>query len=181
METRLKLKEAEYFLQKLLHPKEDPNKNPDVFRYHLSAFLSAWRSVFDIMLYDLALHYFPSLSRDDKIMYSSFRIVAKAQNHTKALQFIDWYDKKFRSLRDNPLWIKRITALHKGYPPIRIQVFVSTSSASYVTIGGKIPVETEIGQMWESEIGNILEECKEGFRMMQEVVEEAESEFDVEL
>ena len=106
IDTNQKLKEANYFLSKVLSPEEDPMENPEVFQYNLSAFLSAWRSVFDIMLYDYALKFFPSLTRDDYIKLDSFRLAAKAQNHEEASSFIKWYDKKFRFLKNNPLWKK---------------------------------------------------------------------------
>jgi hypothetical protein len=41
--------------------------NEDEFHFILSAFLSAWRSVLDVMLYDFADHYKIGLSRDDKM------------------------------------------------------------------------------------------------------------------
>ena len=120
MVTRQKLKEAEYFLDNLLEI--DSEKSPELFQFNLSAFLSAWRSVLDIMLYDFALHFFPSLSRDDKIMLEGFKIASKAQPHEEALRFIYWWEKKFNSLKNNPLWRRRIMAAHRGYPRARCRL-----------------------------------------------------------
>ena len=175
MVTRLKLKEVEYFLEKLLL--SDLEKSTELFQFNLSAFLSAWRSVLDIMLYDFALHFFPSLTRDDKIMPEGFKIASKAQDHEEALRFINWWKKKFNSLNNNPLWRRRIMADHRGYQPIGIQVFVSTSSASYVMIAGGETVDIGIDRMWEVDIGSLLDECKNGLFILQAIVDEAEKVF----
>jgi len=175
MGTRQKLKEVEYFLEKLLVT--DPEKSTELFQFNVSAFLSAWRSVLDIMLYDFALHYFPSLSLDDKIMPEGFKIASKAQNHEEALRFINWWDKKFNSLKNNPLNKRRIMAVHRGYPQIGIPVFVSTASASYVLIAGGETIELGIDRIWEVDINYLLDECKNGFCLLQAIVDEAEIDF----
>lgn len=175
MVTKLKLKEVEFFLEKLLAT--NPEKSTELFQFNLSAFLSAWRSVLDIMLYDFALHYFPSLTRDDKIMPEGFKIASKAQDHEEALRFIKWWDKKFNSMKNNPLWRRRIMADHRGYQQIGIQVFVSTSSASYIMIAAGETIDIGLDRMWEVDVGSLLDECKKGFYLLQAIVDEAEKDF----
>jgi len=80
MDTRDKLEEAQYFLNSL-RDEEDPNR----FNYNLSAFLGAWRSVLDIMLYDLAEVWTLGLTREDRITDNEFSVAAKALNYSDAI------------------------------------------------------------------------------------------------
>jgi hypothetical protein len=61
--TRTKFAEAKYFLDVL----PQMANNPDGFYYNLSAFLTAWRSTLDVMLYDLAEHFSLGFSREDEM------------------------------------------------------------------------------------------------------------------
>jgi hypothetical protein len=170
--TKDKLREAEYFLRKLLTSEKPPLENPDVFRFHLSAFLSAWASVWDYMLYDFALYFFPSLTRDDDIRYDNFKIAAKASDHEEAIRFADWRNAKFRIVNKSPLWKKRIIVVHRRYPDIKYEIFTSrTSSVTYLMTGPL--TETP----WTVDLEDLLNECKEGFQLMRKVIKEAEDEF----
>lgn len=201
LDTRYKLQEAKYFLDTLLKTKhgEEP------FYYNLSAFLSAWKSVFEIMLYDLAEHYSIGLTRKDKMYPHDFWIVAYAQKHSQALQFYKWWSKKRENeLPKNPLWYMRPEIVHRGYPEIPGRIVytsdpVVSGATSYIQLGdtriGTIPGATiEIGMpmtisthprahkgVLEVDFSEVLEICKEGYTLMESIVTEAENEFKVEL
>lgn len=88
MEAKNKLSETRYFLNRIKRLK---NK-PDEFMHNLSAFLSAWRSVLDVLLYDYAEKYF-GWSREDKLTQRDFEVAAKISKITDAQTFIQWYRK----------------------------------------------------------------------------------------
>ena len=104
MHTRNKILEADFFLEKLQQTPDDPD-----FTFYLSAFLSAWRSVLDIMLYDFAEHFSLGITRDDKINEQNFIFVAKTFGNHSAVEFIRWWRGNQGVLINNPLWRKRST------------------------------------------------------------------------
>lgn len=110
MDTRSKLSEAQYFLDNL------PNvqNNPEEFYYNLSAFLTAWRSALDVMLYDLAEHFNLGFTREDEMTARDFTLAAKILGNTVATQFISWWRQKQGLLRATPLWRKRNINFHRG-------------------------------------------------------------------
>lgn len=127
MDTRNKLEEARYFLDALIRKERIPKE----FIYNLSAFLGAWTSVPDVMLYDFAEHYRIGLTREDRMMHSDFRIVAKAQKNADALQFFNWWRRKLGILSSNKLWNMRNIIVHRGYEiAYRIYVPPSMSGAA---------------------------------------------------
>jgi hypothetical protein len=133
MHAKEKLEECRYFLDELRRTSQTP-KN---FNYNLSAFLSAWRSVMDIMLYDFAEKYSLGLSREDRFTDDGFGIAAKALKHIEALNFLEWWRREIGRLSQNPLSHKRKMIVHRGYPPtVRdYTVEVSTPGTSF-TYGG---------------------------------------------
>jgi len=193
MDTRYKLRETEYFLERLIVNEDDPEQ----FSFNLSAFLSAWRSVLDIMLYDFALIFFEGLSRDDYLSPGYFKIAAKAQKHTEALSFIDWFNKKRRILEKNSLWKMRHIIVHRGYPlevfHIVVAVESASSASSVITMDsellprGAIPTEMYVDRVFsavptlETKVTELIEKCREAYALMVSIVEEAENEFDVKL
>ena len=84
MDTRNKLSEAKYFLEILFGVQDDTDK----FYYNLSAFITAWRSTLDYMLYDFAEIFNLGFTRDDEMTEKEFRAVSNSLNKTKALAFI---------------------------------------------------------------------------------------------
>lgn len=174
METRRKLGEAKFFLERL-HESED---NYDIFSYYLSAFLSAWRSVVDIMLYDVVEHYF-GLSRDEKIFRRDFKHLAQILGNKEALQFIYWFNHKIGILQENPLWEKRIQIDHRGYPSIKLFVESPLSTASTRIWYGpfpflsEIPTEVPIKSTYIADAPEILEMCEKGLAEMKAIVNEA--------
>jgi len=191
MDTRFKLEEARYFL-KILTRLVDPEKS----NFYLSAFLSAWRSVLDVTLFDFIKYYPLGLSEESqlKITDRDFWVAANALNHEEALKFIKWWRQKADMIRKHPLSKERNKIVHKEYPP-RILYAPSTLSSSAVYMPsesmepagssgfpGAIPVTTAVSPFTiEIKFPDLLEECKRGFDLMESIVNEAEKEFSVEL
>ena len=138
MQAKRKLGEARHFLDEL----ERTSENPEEFNYNLSAFLSAWRSVLDIMLYDFAEKYSLGLTREDRLIEYGFEIVAKALNRTDALKFLKWWRQQVQEVGKNPLCYKRKVIVHRGYPPtVRdFTIEVSTPGTSWIIRGEVSPM-----------------------------------------
>jgi len=188
METRKKLEEARFFLEKfrksvgLSVGKESP--------YYLSAFLSAWKSVLDVMLYDFAEYYSLGLTRQDKVSYDGFSLVAKAQSNDKALDFLKWWAKKTRKLSKNKLWKMRHIIVHRGYPEITHQVYVpeTISSSAICAISFDIPKKADTvtghisdGKIIMIEYTTLPKECQNAFKLMEKIIIDAEKEFSIKL
>jgi len=198
MESRKKLEEAHYFLDKL----RAVAQNSDEFMYMLSAFLNAWRSVLDVMLYDYAEKYSLGLTREDRITDHEFGIAAKVLNCTGALHFLRWWRQQRSSFQRNPLWRKRILVVHRGYPPITqtLQLYVAESLAlsSTFTVSGATPpihieseassagaIQTEMhrpnrhAETYFKDLPDrsVVDYCQQAFDKMKEIVETAEREF----
>ena len=196
MDTRSKLEEAKYFLDAFVKTKDDLK----VFSFNLSAFLSAWRSVLDVMLYDFAEHYSIGFTRQDVITDQYFKAVSEALKHNDALKFIEWWRKKQGILKQNPLWAKRILIVHRGYPTITSThtFYVSGSGGTSITTTppgfmyvepseGVIPVTTQQPsskvevQFSDFPDIEVMDMCAQAFHEMEKVVEEAEATFNVKL
>ena len=130
MQAEEKLEEARYFLTLLQNTPQD-NAHEKEFMYLVSAFLSSWRSVFDIMLYDYAAKFSLGFSRDEEITERDFEIAARVTNNTQALLFLRWWRQQLNVLAQNPVWTKRKVIVHRGYPPTMhvYTLFISGSIA----------------------------------------------------
>ena len=196
METRKKLAEAKYFLDFL--PKHQQEEK--TFVYNLDAFLGAWRSVLDIMLYDFAEHYCLGFTREADMNDREFYAVAEVLKRADAKEFIKWWRKKQEKLSNELLWGKRNVSFHRGSVGIEYNYFgYGTGSASgtitFVTaisnyvpskIGGAVSphtLSTFIGpQFWsfsDFPNENLVDKCKEGYAKLEEIVKEAETTFNV--
>jgi hypothetical protein len=135
MDTRNKLNEAKYFLDALNRTQNTPEK----FQYNLSAFLNAWRSVLDVMLYDFAEFYSLGFTREEKLTDRDFWVAARAKNLNNALRFNEWWRQKQGTLMNNPLWKKRTITAHRGYPEVvPYRFYVSGSGGTSPTISGEV-------------------------------------------
>ena len=197
MKAEDKLGEAKYFLEKL---KSSTNSE---LGYNLSAFIQAWRSVFDVLLYDYAEQYLLySEERKIKTSKNSFREIAIVmENYGKDIpkKFIDWYQEKESELSKEQFWNLRIFFVHRGgskiekgstvkktltVKPIEIYVppsaisgdAISPTSASVIT--GRTEVKTEkeltIAKMPETVI---IGESEKTYSLMEEIVKEARNKF----
>jgi len=196
MEARNKLQEADYFLGMLRRTPQDR----DAFMYNLSAFLNAWRSVLDVMLYDYAEKYCLGLTREDRVSDHEFEIAAKALNNAEALRFIKWWRQQRGRLIQNPLWKKRTVVVHRGYPPTihvyRLYISESIALSSTFTVSGAptesaIPtayaaptiaappstrreVETRFSDLPDR---SIIDICEQAFNDTRAIIEAAEEDF----
>jgi len=182
METRKKLEEARFFLEEFRKSVRGVTEKKS--SYYLSAFLGAWRSVLDVMLYDFAKYYSLGLTQEDKVGYGEFLIVAKAQSNDKALDFLKWWAKKIQKLSKNKLWKMRRVIIHRGYPEI-MQVYVppTISSSAFA-----IPKEADAvkgyiarGKIIRFEYTTLPKDCKNAFRLVEDIVTDAEKKFNVKL
>jgi hypothetical protein len=201
MDTRKKLREANYFLGELVKHEQ----NPETFDFFMSAFLHAWRGVLDVMLHDFAEHYSLGFSREDELRFDNFKKAAKSKNCADGVRFIDWWLSKQIMLRSNPLWSKRNLSTHGGYLGMAEHVYyLSGSGATSGSIsfyfaqtgvsagsGGAIPVSSHavIQPDYASkrlefvDIPGIhaIEVCRNACSEMEKIVEEAERTFEVSL
>jgi hypothetical protein len=207
MDTRKKLGEAKYFLDLLPNFQEDENK----FRYNLSAFLSAWRSVLDIMLYDFDEHFSLGFTREATINYTVFLAVATALKKTEAIRFVKWWRKKQDTLRKEPLWDKRVFSVHKWNVEIYQNIYAlgtgsgsgtvtwvsvnvgtvaptmgaiaSTIWAVAPTKGVDVPQATAPANFWSFKDSNenLIDKCEEGYAKLVAIILEAETAFKVNL
>jgi hypothetical protein len=140
-----KLAEARYFLG-LLNIMPQDTAHEREFMYNVSAFLSSWRSVFDIMLYDYADKFRFGFSRDEEITERDFEIAARVTNNTQGLSFLRWWRQQINVLARNPLWTKRKIIVHRGYPPtmhvytIFVSGSIATSSSMFMTSSSGVTV-----------------------------------------
>ena len=103
-----KLKEVAYFLNQI------DTGNSDAYSYHVSAFLSAWRSVFDILLYDAAEAFDLGFIRTEKRNDHQFLEEAKRLENSVAQAFHVWWKRKLTALSEDPLYKKRSFNVHQG-------------------------------------------------------------------
>ncbi len=124
MAAREKLEEAKHFLDLL-------DKTPaesQVFDYYLSAYLSAWRSVLDVMLFDFAQSYSLGFNREDRLDESGFMIAARALKRDKALRFLKWWKAQSNRVSRNPLYRVRNMIVHRGTTPLGITIPLTPGS-----------------------------------------------------
>lgn len=189
MLTGKRLDEARYFYEKLVR-----SQNDDEFYFNLSAFLNAWRSILDVMLYDLNEHYSLGFSREDELDSKEFAAVANALNKTQAIEFIRWWRKKQGVLMNNPLWAKRNITFHRGYPEIsEYHIYVSGSGGTSGTISPymkRIPWPTpatippsDPSNYFFSDVPDttVMDYCNEALKEIESIVVEAEKTFSVKL
>jgi len=180
LNTRNKLEEARFFLNKVQETMTDSKIN----HFYLSAFLASWRSIPDVLLYDFAEHYritdyykklecvtsFRAMTTE-----SSFRLAARNLRNSEALEFIGWWVRKMKEIRNLELSSKRIEAVHKGLQSYPIIVSPFATSKGF-NLAGYVRYEKYVADM-----SDIVGKCQEGFALMEDIVNETEREFDVSL
>jgi hypothetical protein len=112
MGAKEKIKEADYFLRQLYRARSN------AFLYHISAFLSAWRSVLDVMLFDFAQMYSLGFDSKDRIDDEGFEIAARATKQKKALGFLAWWRRQIEHVSKSPLYRARNMIVHRGISPL---------------------------------------------------------------
>jgi hypothetical protein len=112
MRARKKLDETAYFLNAL------KRIETEAFDYNLSAFLCAWRSILDVMLFDFAEKYSLGFSPEALLTEDKFRHAAEASENKEALKFIAWWKKQLNEISKSPLYRKRNMVVHRVYPDL---------------------------------------------------------------
>jgi hypothetical protein len=191
--TRKRLEETRYFCVRLSEAKND-----DEFHFNLSAFLNAWRSILDVMLYDFTEYYSLGFSREDELNYKEFKAVATALKNTQALKFIKWLGQKQGGLtHNNPLWSKRNITVHRGYPKVsERRIYVSGSGGTSGTVSIITPYFKRISYPSPSTISpsdpsnyyfsdiqdrTVMKYCNEALKEIESIIVEAEQTFSVKL
>ena len=117
--------------------------NQDEFYYNLSAFLNAWRSALDVMLYDMGEHFHLGITREDNITNQTFALVARISHNTNATQFILWWNQKQSLLGKTPLWKKRNINFHRGRVAVlrfSISAPFSGGTSNTISVTSNIPI-----------------------------------------
>jgi len=110
MRARKKLDEAAYFLNAL------KRTDTEAFDYNLSAFLCAWRSILDVMLFDFAEKYSLGFSPEALLTEDKFRRAAEALGKKEASEFLAWWKTMLARISTSPLYRKRNMVVHRLYP-----------------------------------------------------------------
>jgi hypothetical protein len=167
----------------------------------VSAFLTAWRSVFDVMLYDFDEFYNLGFTREVEMNEKEFRAVAKALRNQDALRFIQWWQHEQGMLRNTPLWTKRNINFHRGGLNVQYTSVVSgsggTSSAISVVSTVPLPAGSTLNTLvpqptpatttttdWyftDFPYLTVIQMCTRAYTEMERIVQEAEREFRVQL
>jgi len=174
--TRLKLEEAQYFLEQFRKTTLSSKKN----RFYLSAFLHAWRSVIDVMLYDFARYYglynFKNPNRSNHIVKFADHIQKTARNQKKkqAVEFIDWWFGKLLEVYKSELSGMRKLVTHTG--GLTLPEYVQEAPLGRFSLRDYIHAK-----QIEEEIAVTEETCQEGYSLVENIVDEAEKKFSVKL
>jgi hypothetical protein len=180
LNTRNKLEEARFFLNKIQETLTDSK----ISYFYLSAFLASWRSIPDVLLYDLAqlygiINYFEKIERSTsfraKRNKDSFRFAAKELRNSEALEFLAWWTRKMRQICDLELSNRRIEAVHEGLSPYPIIVSPFATPTTF-DLAGFVRY-----QKYKADMGDIIGKCRDGLALMEDVVNEAERKFRVNL
>lgn len=191
MEARYKLKETRHFLDNL----KTLNKGSDEFIFNLSAFLTAWRSVIAVLLYDYMEKYF-GFTREEHFGPRDFEIAARVSGNPDAISFVTWWRKQINILKQNALWMKRNINVHRGRPPVKIRLYLRESMALtsvldvHLAPGAAITIETpttvvpalvsrttRMVYFEDFPAKDIIDVCEEGFQQIKDMVDEAEMKF----
>jgi len=201
MNVRDKLREAEYFLGKMRETSAQ-----EVFKFNLSAFLSAARSVPDYLLEDYNIKYSLQIPLTEKLYSDTFEDRAKQTGNLVALSFIQWWKHKIDALNLDPIWSlltnKRHINVHRDLvrpdrAEVKIQETIRASESLRIEKydkDGKLteiyespkeeqppkPIESEVSVNWffsEYDKEPIISVCEKYLDMMKKFVEEAEQKF----
>jgi hypothetical protein len=187
MEAREKLREALYFLEQIkkledqgrshTFSEDEFRKRNLALRANLSAFILAWHSIPEIMLYDFAETFKLPFTRNDRMMDFDFALSALSNpNRDDALDLLAWRTKETKELRKkhNRLAGMRDVVTHRGIirtergeQVVETDMPVNTTGVSAIVSGwypgvtaGSIP-----GQVTEAGVSiSVLETAKTQFK-----------------
>lgn len=117
MEANFKLEEADYFLTKLQSLESGMARYGSIdditkeFAFKLSAFISAWRSVWDVLRHDFAETY-SNVGRNEDLDWNKFKGIFNQKEDAKKI--VKWLEYQFDILKKSPLWDIRNYNIHSG-------------------------------------------------------------------
>ena len=201
MEAEKKLQGAEYHLQRM---EEFYLKNEEIFTYELEAFLAKIRSVLDVLLEDFNRKFSLGVGLEVKLKANIFEKRAKQLNNIQALNFIRWWRRKRDAIYSSPLgflFLKRNVSVHRAVVKPNLK---KVTASEMLTVSESITVvkyneKGRLVEKWEGpkpspvsrdrtsvEINwffkdyrdkNVLEVCRELFKLMEDIVKEAKTLF----
>lgn len=138
MAAKQKIKEAEYFLDKVTEAITREDLLPN-----LSAFLSAARSIPEYLLEEFNSRLRLNIPLSDRLSIEIFWRKANRDQNKEALEFISTYDLELYALRNAPigklLFDKRNISIHRSNVPVRGQF--KRGSHDNVPIGDSVSIE----------------------------------------
>jgi len=179
--TGNKLNEARYFLEQF----RETVLKPKISRFYLSAFLSAWRSFIDIMLYDFAEYYgLYNFKDQDARVHKKFSSLidfadyisktARNQKKNQAVEFIEWWFGKLLEVYNTELSEMRNQVTHIG--SLKLPELVQKKSTLSFSLQNYI-----YAKQYETEIAVTIETCQKGYSLIESIANEAEEKFNVKL
>lgn len=184
MRAEDKLQEAKYFLDRLkeisrtISAESHWEEGRDVyviepkFKHNFSACVTALRSVFDVLLYDYAEKYFNySSARQDFMNEKLFSKTANACGLSESKKFIEWYNEKFKELKNEHLFTVRVITVHRGGSWMDSKL---KDTYTITKAGFKIEKEIHIAGMPETVATS---ECEKIYLHMAKIVKEAREKF----
>lgn len=176
MNTRNTFEAARFFLKKF-----QQTTDLEVSQFYLYAFLAAWRSVLDALLYDLADYYgiIDEIGRNpaplnQRIDNNSYYWVSKRRadhgGDPDAEEARKWWFGKWEELKKLELYDARIQFVHEGVPP---KDFYLPPPAS-----GHFSLKNYC--IWLRDVA-IRDKCQEALSLMENIVVEAENRLKINL
>jgi hypothetical protein len=201
MDAVLKLDEASYFLGKLksleskIAESSAIEKTTEEFAHNLSAFVSAWRSVWEVLRHDFAEKYL-KVSRDEELRGEEFE--KRLNQNPDTIPIAEWLKNKFGILEKSPLWEIRNYNIHGGiieidreqrpYPITETYGSITATNASRKSEPkpsvGSIDIQNlricfRLGQRHDIEHNQIIPMCAEALELMQNIVKDASEKFKI--
>jgi hypothetical protein len=130
------LRDAEYGLTMIKQ-----NLGTDRLQYHLKAFLTSLKSVFDYLLEDYNKKYSLEITEDEDLTEKRFEERARRLRHDEAQRFIAWWKAKKQQVRSDRRCAflldrhgRRDLIVHRKRIPMRADVQVFDTATATVTV-----------------------------------------------
>lgn len=147
--------------------------------FYLSAFLCAWRSVIDILLYDIAEYYelydfrnrWRTTEFNSNVAFARHisKIANKRGNH-QAEEFIEWWFRNLINVWNSKLSEMRKQVVHEG--GLQLPKFARGIPLGHFSLRNYI---------YAKEITPTIDECQKGFSLVENIVDEAEVKLKIRL
>ena len=138
----------------------DENLGTDRLQYHLRAFLTSLKSVFDYLLEDYNKKYSLGITEDEDLNEKTFEKRARRLRHNEAQRFIAWWKVKKRQVQSDRRYAfllarhgRRDLLVHRRRVPVRADVhFFDTGTASVHFRVEKYDNQSNLYEVRESEL-----------------------------